>query len=168
MADKMKVVRAPATVLIGPSGAPVDVGYTQGGTGITKTYDTDPTNADQTRFPLFMNVTSEGYEISFSLLEITATNLRYAWGESDTVSAGSTLKLGVEADEPLAVEIQVYAKNKDGDYVKFTFYSCYLSSPGEMRFSREEEALIESTFTATFDDEEECVGLFEEDATVST
>jgi hypothetical protein len=167
MADKTKVVRAAATVMLGPSGAPTDVGYTQGGTGITKSYETDPTMADQTRYPLFINVTSEGYEINFKLLEITASNLKYAWGETDSVSAG-TLKLGVEADEPTPVEIQVYAKNKDGDYVKFTFYACYLSSPGEMRFSRDEESLIESTFTATFDDGEACIGLFEEDASVTT
>jgi hypothetical protein len=167
MADKKKVVRAAATVLIGPSGAPTDVGYTQGGTGVSKTYETDPTKADQTKYPLFMNVTSEGYEINFKLLEITASNLKYAWGEEDTVS-GSTLKLGVEADEPTAVEIQVYAKNKDGDYIKFTFYACYLSAPGEMRFSRDEESLIESTFAATYDDTEKCVGLFEEDASVTT
>lgn len=167
MADKTKIVRAAATVLIGPSGTPTDVGYTQGGTGITKTFETDPTMADQTRFPLFQNVTSEGYDINFKLLEITASNLKYAWGEDATVSGG-TLKLGEAADEPTAYEIQVYAKNKSGNYVKFTFYSCYLSSPGEIRFSRDEEALIESTFSATYDDTEECVGLFEEDATIST
>ena len=166
MADKTKVVRAAATVLLGPSGAPNDVGYTQGGTGITKTYETDPTMADQTRYPLFMNVTSERYEINFKLLEITASNLKYAWGETDTVD-GETLKLGVEADEPTPVEIRIYAKNKAGEYVQFTFYSCYLSSPGEMRFSREEEALIESTFTATYDDGEACVGLFEQNASPS-
>lgn len=161
MADKTKILSSPATLLIGDKGkTPTNVGYTRGGVSITKTYDTRTIEADQTRFPLFRKVTSEGYEINFRLLEITPQNLRLGWGEAGEVS-GNTLSLGVYSENPVSKTIQIYAKNMAGQIVKFTFYDCVLTSTGALNYSKDEEALIEATFTATFDDEHQCVGLFE-------
>ena len=162
---KTNVLSNAATLLIGAhGGAATAVGYTRNGVTITKTYDTRSIEADQTRFPLYTQVTSEGYEINFRLMEITADNLKDGWGESATVGAG-TLSLGVESDNPDEKVIKVYAKNKADQYVIFTFYDCVLASTGGLTYSRDEEALIEATFTALYDDDEKCCGLFEEDGT---
>jgi len=165
MATKTNVLSNAATLLIGAKGgAASDVGYTRGGVSITKSYDTRAIEADQTRFPLYNQVTAEGYEINFRLLEITADNLKDGWGESATVATGA-LSLGVESENPDEKLIQIYALNKASKYVMFTFYDCVLASTGALNYSRDEEALIEATFTALYDDTELCCGLFEEDAT---
>ena len=164
--DKTKILSNPATLLIGDSGGVVSaVGYTRGGVSISKTYGSRDITADQTRFPLYKQTTDEGYDISFKLMEITAQNLKDAWGEAGAVASGS-LSLGVYAENPPEKEIQIYAKNKAGDYVKFTFYDCVLSSTEALNYSRDEEALIGSTFSALYSDTNGCVGLFEEAATV--
>ena len=166
MATKTNVLSNAATLLIGATGGvATDVGYTRGGVSVTKSYDTRGIEADQTRFPLYNQVTAEGYEINFRLLEITADNLKDGWGESATV-AGGALSLGVESDNPDEKQIEIYAKAKNGQYVKFTFYDCVLASTGALNYSRDDEALIEATFTALYSDTELCCGLFEEDASV--
>jgi len=159
--DKTLIISAAATLLIADKGETVaDVGYTRGGVSITKSIDTREILADQVRHPLYQTVESERYEINFRLLQIDCANLKEGWGEADAVS-GTTLKLGVYEENPVSKEIQLYSKRKDDKYVKFTFYDAVLSSTGAMAFTRDDEALIEATFTAMYDDDEECVGLME-------
>ena len=161
MADKTKILSNAATLLIGEAGGAVaDVGYTRGGVSVAKTYDSRKIEADQTRFALYTQTTGEGYDINFRLLEITPGNLEDGWGEGGTAGVDS-LSLGVWSDNPPEKEIQMYAKRKDGKYVKFTFYDCVLTSAGDFGFSKDDEALIESTYTALYDDDESCCGLME-------
>jgi len=164
--DKTLVLSKAATLeMCDYGGTLASVGYTRGGVQIAKTYETRPILCDQTRFPLHMAVTNEAYTINFRLMEITEANLRNAWGETDDADTdagvGGSLSLGVYADDPEERTIRIYAKNKGGtDYVCFVFWRCVLTATGTLNYSREDEGLIEATFTAMYDDSYSAVGLF--------
>jgi hypothetical protein len=160
--DKTKIISSYGTVLMSDvGGEPSDLGYTRGGVSITKSYDTRNVEADQTRYPLYIQPTAEGYAIHFALLEITCAHLREVFGEAAEVEVAS-LSLGKYSDNPIEKEIIVYAKRKDDKYVKFTFYRCILTGCDSMEATKDGEVLNGATFSATFDDTNQCIGLMEE------
>ncbi len=154
--DATKILSSPATVMIGPSGGTAAaVGYTQGGVTITKTRDTRTIEADQSLYPVEMSITSEGYEISFSLMEVTYANLQKMWDEPGTG------KLGLAAgSNPSKYEIQIYGNRKDGQQVKWTFYKCIVTGFENFTFAKDSEGLIGATFTALWDETKNAIGEF--------
>lgn len=162
MPDKTKILSSAGTLSIGPAGGSVAaVGYTRGGVQISKSRSTREILADQTLYPLYITTTAEGFDINFRLLESSLANFKQAWGESATVGATS-LSLGVYSEAQEEKEIQVYGTRKDGKRVKFTFYRCVLNTIGPYSFSRDDEALLESTYKATMNDATNSIGLVEE------
>lgn len=165
MADKTKILSGSATLSIGPAaGAVAVVGYTRGGVTVTKSKDTRKIEADQSYHPLYIQTSGEGFEINFRLLEATLENMKTAFGEVDAGTGTptlSTLSLGVFSTTPEEKEIQIYGTRKDGKQVKFTFYRCILTATGAFGYSKDDEALLEATFTAVMDDAHNCLGIAE-------
>jgi hypothetical protein len=157
MGAKTKIISSYGTIKIGGS----DMGYTRGGVSIAKTYDTREVEADQTKYPLYIQNTKEGYAIHFALLEFTVAHLRDVWGEAATV-VGASLSLGKASDNPVDKTIVVYALRKDAKYVKFTFYTCNLASVDNSEMTRDGEALLGATFNALFNDTYNGIGVVEE------
>ena len=165
MSDKTKILSGSATLSTGPAGGAVTaVGYTRGGVSVSKTKDTRKIEADQTFHPLYIQTTGEAFEVNFRLLEATLENMKKAWGEINVGSGGSpltSLSLGEFSTTPEELEIQLYGARKDGKQIKLTFYRCILTSTGPFTYSKEDEGLLEATFTAVYDDTHACIGLAE-------
>ncbi len=161
MSDKTLIMSGSATLSIGTVGGAVTaVGYTRGGVSVTKSKDTRKIEADQSYHPLYIQTSGEGFEINFRLLETTLANIKTAFGEVATAGATS-LSLGVFSTTPEEKRIELYGTRKDGKYVKYTFYRCILTSTGAYTYSKDDEALLEATFTAVLDDTYNCLGLAE-------
>ena len=163
--DKTLIMSGSATLAIGDAGgAATAVGYTRGGVSVTKSKDTRRIEADQTYHPLYIQTSGEGFEINMRLLESTLENMKIAFGEVNDGSGGpplTALSLGVFSTTPEEKIIELYGTRKDGEYVKFTFYRCILTATGAYSYSKDDEALLEATFTAVMDDTENCLGLAE-------
>ena len=161
--DASKIFSSPATVLIGDVGGDyTNVGYTRGGVNITKSRDTRPIEADQSMYPLHIAITSEGYEIDLRLLETTYANLQLGWGEPGGSPATlSGAKLGMSSGaSPAYKKIKIYGNRKDGTQVSWEFPKCMQTGFGAWTSSKDDEALIEFTLTALWDDAEGCIGAF--------
>ena len=163
--DKTMIMSGSATLSIGTVGGAVTaVGYTRGGVTVTKSKDTRKIEADQSYHPLYIQTSGEGFEINFRLLESTLENMKLAFGEVNAGTGGpplTSLSLGVFSTTPEEKQIQLYGTRKDGKQVKFTFYRCILTATGGYSYSKDDEALLEATFTAVLDDTQNCLGLAE-------
>ena len=161
--DSTLIFSNPATVMIGDAdGAYTNIGYTRGGVNINKTRDTRSIEADQSMYPLSIAITSEGYEIDMRLLEVTYANLEMAWGEpGGTPATLDGAKLGMSSGAALTYKkLKIYGNRKDGTEVCWEFPKCLPTAFGAFSFSKDDEGLIEVTFTALWDDDEGCVGAF--------
>jgi len=157
MGDSTKILTSAGVVEIGDYGDTTlnDIGYTQGGTTITKTRDTRRVEVDQTLYPVGMQVTAEGYEIHIICAETTYANLSSLWDEPGNG------KLGLSAGgAPNYKKVKISGTRSDGTAVTWTFYKCMPTGFGAYEFAKDAEGKIEVTFTALWDDDEGALGEF--------
>ncbi len=152
--DKTKLFVGVATLKAGDN----VLGYTRDGVTISFSRDRSNIECDQTRAPLYTEVTSESAEISTNLLQLEAQELEYA----GIISADGRLGLSAGESET-SFALEVYGTRKDGTTVKFTFPSCTVN-PGDVSFSKEDASTIAVTFVATYDETIGAIAKFEETA----
>jgi len=158
--DKTLVLSSPATLMIATEGGDyVPVGFTRGGVSITPGRETRNIDADQSKFPLWVQTTARSITINFRLLEVNKQNFMLGWGEpGQTWDGTNELSLGAEEDTPPVYKIKLYGTRMDGKYVIFEFFSCIPTGTGAFTMTKGDEGIIEATFTATYDEDEGCVG----------
>ena len=144
-----------------------DVGYTRGGVTISKDGDFLDVHPDQVTYSVLTQKTSESYQISTELLEITLANLKLAWGEAASV-IGDSLVLGssdVDVQEHVVVFNGRAPKGASGNYGDrtATFYRVVSMDYGDVAHTRDGESVIPVTFTALYDETAEAIGKIEDD-----
>ncbi|MFN4228120.1 MAG: hypothetical protein ACK4F0_08300, partial [Candidatus Ratteibacteria bacterium] len=77
-------------------------------------------------------------------------------------SGSKKIKIGAREEVPVAKEIVITGKRMDGKQVKYTFYNCIVTGGGAFEFQKNAVGVFDTTFTATYDDEQEAIGEFEE------
>ena len=157
--DKKNILIGAGTLVAGTD----NLGYTRDGVTISKSGEFLDVHPDQVTYPILNQKTSETYQVSTNLLEITLENLKIAWGESAAVVGGNSLKLGtaeVDVTEHVLVFNGLAPKNLAGKYGDrtVTFHRASAMEYGEMAMTRDGETIIPVTFTCLYDAEEECVG----------
>ena len=146
--SKTELLVGAATVKIGAN----VIGYTRGGVGISMGRDRTDIECDQTTVPLYREVSAESASITFSVLQISLTELKAA----GILKANGVFGLSTgEAESSYAVE--VYGTRKDGQQVKFTFPACTVT-PGEITSVKGDAATCAVTLDASYD--ESTGGLF--------
>ena len=170
--DKDNILIGAGSILVGTSGAETDIGYTRGGVRLVKSGEFLEVQPDQTENPVIVQKSGETYQITTELLEVSLANIKLAWGESASVEdTGTTLSLGVsseELDENVLIFYGLSPKNAAGQYGerKVTFHRVVTMEFGEIATQRGEESVIPVTFRALYDDDNSCVGVIEDTASV--
>jgi len=131
----------------------VDVGCTTGGVTVTYNFEKNDIYCDQSLAPVESSIISETAEVSFSMLETDAANLRYAIQQCNYITnSGVDAKIGVGGLTtityvPLKLEI---VDNDTANLITWTFYRV-LSAGIEINFNRDNPTECKVTFTAYAD-----------------
>lgn len=131
----------------------VDIGCTTGGVTVNYSFEKNDIFCDQTLAPVETAIISESAEISFSMLESDAENLKIAIQQAvrmttpnveDKVAVGG---LTTVTYVPLKLEIP---DTSSGNLITWTFYKV-LSGGIEINFERDNPTQVNVTFTAFAD-----------------
>ncbi len=163
-AEVKNILIGAGTLVIGDT----DVGYTRGGITISKDGDFLNVEPDQVLYPVITQKTTESYQVSTELLEVTLANLKLAWGESAAIGGGPSLSLGapeVDVSEYTLVFNGRAPKGASGNYGDrtVTFHRVVTMDYGDIEHTRDGETVIPVTFTALYDVSEGEVGNIEDD-----
>ncbi len=162
-ADKKNILIGAGTLVVDDT----DVGYTRGGITIAKDGEFLDVHPDQVTYPILTQKTSESYQVSTELLEVTLENLKLAWGEAGEIN-GTTLSLGsseVDVTEHKVVFNGRAPKGASGNYGDrtVTFHRVVTMDYGDVEHQRDGESVIPVTFTALYDEDEGEIGEIEDD-----
>jgi hypothetical protein len=160
-ANKDNILIGSGTLVIGDR----DLGYTRGGVTLAKSGDFLEVTPDQVTYPIITQKTTESYQISTELLEITLDNIKLAWGESADVESES-LVLGAPTVDVSEFQLVFngIAPKTGGEYGErtITFHRVVAMEYGDIGHTRDGESVIPVTFTALYDETEECIGEIED------
>ena len=149
MGDETNLVQGGGSILIGS-----DLGFMKGGWTLTPTAENYYSKVDGIPGDVASRRIKSGFDLAFTLVEITLVNIKMAWDEANA-SAGVgpfTLDVGLDTLTHQEREIEIYAYVPGGDlFVRtITIDRAVVSAPAELKTSDEEESGLACQFHALY------------------
>lgn len=143
MAGYIELTTGGCTVTVG-----TDRGYVKsGGATMTPTVELYTANVEQLDTPDRAWCVNRGYELTFTLVEMTQTNIPIGLGTDNSFAANS-IDIGDNQFEPSYKAISITGKTAGAtQYARtLTAYRAVISTPAPIKFSKEEETNLAMTF----------------------
>jgi len=155
MAEEDNCVIGGATATVGS-----DLGYLKSGDGVAvvPTVEHYHLEVESALSPVKSFRIKEAFEINFTLCEPTLANIVIACGTDNAASGTGPTVLSLGDNQVDVVEVVVaitgIVPGGDGFTRTWTFHRCILTSPPEIKFTKDEPTMLPVGFTAHYDSTE--------------